>query len=442
MGSEKNLDKKAKIKGNNFAKSSKPQIKASPARISAYEILLKIEKEKAFSSVLLPIYEDNLEAKDRALCHELTLGVLRRQLYLDKVIEYFSTKKLDLEIKVILRLGLYQLLFLNKIPEYSAINESVNLAVSAKKTSAKGFVNAILRRFLREKPVLEFTSEIEKISIETSHPIWLIEKWIKQFGIEETRKLAEANNETPNIDYRQTVLTSEKTLASLDELSRRELFDLAENGEIYFQDKASQLVGKTVDLQSDESFLDVCAAPASKFTQLAVLRAKSSDSAKSQVFIGGDLHLQRVKLMLKNSRKQGLRDLSFLQYDAEDSLPFAEETFDVILLDAPCSGTGTIRHNPEIRYSLTEKDFDELSQKQLKILNNASKLLKRGGRLIYSTCSLETEENEKVIEHFLANNSDFSKMDVTDFPTENGFSRTFPQSDKMDGFFIAKLKKS
>ncbi len=436
------MDKKAKIKSNNFAKSSKPQTKVSPARISAYEILLKIEKEKAFSSVLLPIYEDNLETKDRALCHELTLGVLRRQIYLDKVIEYFSTKKLDLEIKVILRLGLYQLLFLNKIPEYSAINESVNLAVSAKKTSAKGFVNAILRRFLREKPVLEFNSEIEKISIETSHPSWLIEKWIEQFGIEETQKLAEANNETPNIDYRQTSFTSEKTLANLDELSRRELFDLAEKGEIYFQDKASQLVGKTVDLQSDESFLDVCAAPASKFTQLAVLRAKSSNQAKSQVFIGGDLHLQRVKLMRKNARKQGLRDLSFLQYDAEDSLPFAEETFDVILLDAPCSGTGTIRHNPEIRYSLSEKDFDELSQKQLKILNNASKLLNRGGRLIYSTCSLETEENEKVIENFLANNSEFSKMDVTDFPTESGFFRTFPQRDKMDGFFIAKLKKS
>lgn len=442
MGSEKNLDKKAKIKDNNSAQISKTTVKVSPARISAYEILLKIEKEKSFSSVLLPIYEENLEAKDRALCHELTLGILRRQIYLDKVIEYFATKKLDLEIRIILRLGLYQLLFLDKIPEYSAINESVNLAVFAKKTSAKGFINAILRRFLREKPVLEFSSEIEKISVETSHPSWLIEKWIRQFGIEETQKLAEANNETPNIDYRQTALTSEKTLASLDELSRRELFDLAEKGEIYFQDKASQLVGKIVDLQPNESFLDVCAAPASKLTQLAVLRAKSSNPAKSEVFIGGDLHLQRVKLMRKNARKQGLRDLSFLQYDAENSLPFAEDSFDVVLLDAPCSGTGTIRHNPEIRYSLTEKDFAELSQKQLKILNNASKLLKHGGRLIYSTCSLETEENEKVIENFLANNSEFSKMDVTDFLTESGFSRTFPQRDKMDGFFIAKLKKS
>lgn len=438
---ESNLDKKSKIEKKNPTNLPKTPTKVSPARISTYEILLKIEKEKAFSSVLLPIYEENLETKDRSLCHELTLGTLRRQMYLDKVIEYFSTKKIDLEIRIILRIGLYQLLFLDKVPDYSAINESVNLAILAKKTSAKGFVNAILRRFLREKPELSFASEIEKISVETSHPRWLIEKWINQFGIEETQKLAEANNETPNLDYRQTAQTSEKILANLDKLSRRELFDLAEKGEIYFQDKASQLVGKTVDLQENESFLDVCAAPASKLTQIAVLRVESRE-LNYPILVGGDLHLQRVKLMRKNARKQGLRNLSFLQYDAENSLPFAEETFDVILLDAPCSGTGTIRHNPEIRYFLTEKDFTELSQKQLKILNNASKLLKRGGRLIYSTCSLENEENENIIESFLADNREFSQIKVNEFPTESGFSRTFPQRDKMDGFFIAKLKKS
>ncbi len=143
-------------------------------------------------------------------------------------------------------------------------------------------------------------------------------------------------------------------------------------------------------------------------------------------------------------KKQGLQNVQLLQYDAEKSLPFADESFEVILVDAPCSGTGTIRHNPEIRYFLTENDFAELSSKQLKILVNASKLVKRGGRLIYSTCSLEIEENEQVIENFLHENRDFEIVLPNlsaEFLTERGFARTFPQRDKMDGFFIAILKK-
>ncbi len=141
-------------------------MKISPARVAAFEILLKIEKEKAFSSALLPLYEENLEVKDRALCHELTLGVLRRQIHLDKIIETLTNnKKIDLAVRIALRLGVYQLLFLNKIPDYSAINESVNLVQLAKKTSAKGFVNAVLRRILREKIELKFTDEIERVSV-------------------------------------------------------------------------------------------------------------------------------------------------------------------------------------------------------------------------------------------------------------------------------------
>lgn len=430
------MDRKSKNENqNNF---QRPKNEISPARLSAFEILLKIEKEKAFSSVLLPFYEEKLEAKDRALCHELTLGVLRKQIYLDKVIEIFSRKKLDLEVRIALRIGLYQLLFLDKIPPYSAINESVNLVVRAKKTSAKGFVNAILRRVTRENIKLNFADKIEQISVETSHPRWLIEKWIKQLGLKETEELAVANNQPPTLDFRFTVKTSEAIKKSLQKENIKEeksfLRELADSGKIYFQDEASQLVGKVVDLQENESFLDVCSAPGSKLTQIATYA--------NQTVFGGDLYLQRVELMQKSAQKQGLKNVAILQYDAETSLPFAEATFDVILLDAPCSGTGTIRHNPEIRYHLSEKDFSELSAKQLKILRNASKVLKRGGRLIYSTCSLEKEENEDVIENFLAENTHFTKLRAKYFSTQEGFSRTFPHRDKMDGFFIAELKKS
>jgi 16S rRNA (cytosine967-C5)-methyltransferase len=416
----------------------KPNVrKVSPARTAAYQILLKIETDKSFSSVMLPIYEESLAANDRGLCHELTLGTLRKQIYLDKLIESFSTKKLDASVRIALRLGLYQLLFLDKIPAYSAINESVNLVHLAKKQSATGFVNAILRRSVREKFEPKFIDEIERISIETSHPRWLIERWIRSFGIKETEKIAVANNETPRLDFRFTAKTVEETKRQCDTATRRELFELAERGEIYFQDKASQIVGQTVALKEFESFLDVCAAPASKLSQIA-----DGGSQITKLRIGGDLYPRRLQISREICQKQGINNVQFLQYDAEKSLPFADESFDVILLDAPCTGTGTIRRNPEIRYHLSEKDFAELAAKQLKILGNASKLVKRNGRLIYSTCSLEVEENEQVIENFLAENMSFEAVKTNlpeKFLTERGFARTFPNRDDIDGFFIAEL---
>ena len=193
-------------------------MKISPARIAACSILTKIEKEKAFSSVLLPLAEEKIEAKDRGLCHEITLGVLRKQIYLDAIIEKLTNgKKLDIVVKIILRIALYQLKFLDKIPPHAAINDAVNLVQMAKKTSAKGFVNAILRRFTRENIELNFVDEIERISVETSFPRWLIEKWISQFGIAETEKLAIASNETPKLDFRFTAKTTEATKRRSDE---------------------------------------------------------------------------------------------------------------------------------------------------------------------------------------------------------------------------------
>jgi 16S rRNA (cytosine967-C5)-methyltransferase len=419
-------------------------MKISPSRIAAFEILSKIETEKSYSSVLLPIYEEKLEPKDRALCHELTLGTLRKQIYLDRVIEKLTNgKKLDSAVKIILRIALYQLIFLDKIPAHAAINDSVNLVQMAKKTSAKGFVNAILRKFTREKIELELANEIEKISVETSHPRWLIEKWIGEFGLEETAKLAEANNETPKMSFRFTAKTTEAVKEFLQkedlEHDKKYLRELAENGKIYFQDEGSQIIANAVELKGNESFLDVCAAPGSKVTQISNFKFQISN-----LIVAGDLYFPRVKILQKNCQNQGVDFINILQYDAENILPFADESFDVVLLDAPCSGTGTIRHNPEIRYFLEKKDFAELAFKQLKILKNASKLIKRGGRIIYSTCSLEVEENEDVCQRFLSENTEFRllKPNVSEiFLTERGFARTFPQRDKMDGFFVAVFEK-
>lgn len=419
-------------------------MKISPARVAAFEILTKIETEKAFSSVLLPLYEEKLEAIDRGLCHEITLGVLRKRIYLDAIIAKLTNgKKLDSAVKLILRIALYQLNFLDKIPAHAAINDAVNLTQRAKKTSAKGFVNAVLRRFTREKIGLNFNDEIEQIAVESSHPRWLIEKWISEFGIAEAEKLAFANNETPKLDFRLTAKTTEAVKKSLEneniEKEKSFLRELAENGKIYFQEKASQMVAEVVGLRKNESYLDVCSAPGSKFSLVNYL-----SQTESKLFVGGDLYGQRLKTVKKTCENVGAKNYSLLAYDAEKSLPFANESFDVVLLDAPCSGTGTIRHNPEIRYFLAEKDIAELSLKQRAILQNASKLVKHGGRLIYSTCSLESEENEQICKEFLAENDAFYQLspNVSEkFLTREGFARTFPQRDKMDGFFIAEFAK-
>src|SRR5687767_1730805 len=178
-------------------------MKISPARLAAFEILERIETERAFSSALLPLYEERLEPNDRGLCHELVLGALRRQLYLDKVIEHFAgSKKLDIAVRIALRLGIYQLLFLDKIPAYSALNESVNRVKKAKKVSAMGFVNAILRRASTGPPALKYSDEVERISIETSHPRWLIDKWTADFGAGEAGQIAVSNNVIPRVAFR------------------------------------------------------------------------------------------------------------------------------------------------------------------------------------------------------------------------------------------------
>lgn len=429
-------------------------MKISPARTAAFDILFRIETERAYSSVLLPIYEESLSPSDGGLCHEITLGTLRHQLFLDKLIDKLALgKKLDLQIRIALRIAIYQLKYLNKIPDYSAINESVNLVQRARKTSAKGFVNAVLRRYLREPVELCFEDHIEEISLETSHPRWLIERWIKEFGIEQASEFADSNNRMPAVAFR---IIGEAT-ENVNELVSRarvsdfvdgcylvdrydpDLLELAEKKNIYLQDEASQMTAQAQKIPEGGRFLDVCAAPGGK----ATLAAKRS-GAKAGLIVAGDLHGPRVEYLRDNCRRLAGDVINVVQYNAEETLPFAEQSFDAVLVDAPCSGTGTIRHNPELRYLLTEKDIAELPLKQLSILKNASKCVRSGGVLIYSTCSVEIEEDENVCAEFSLQAPGFEciKPDVnTRFITEKGFARTWPQRDNMDGFFIAAFRR-
>ncbi|MGB7068637.1 MAG: 16S rRNA (cytosine(967)-C(5))-methyltransferase RsmB [Pyrinomonadaceae bacterium] len=425
----------------------------SPARIAAYEVLLRIETERAFSSVLLPLFEKGLSAPDAALCHELTLGTLRNQILIDRMLSFhIGEKKLDVEVRIALRLGTYQLVFLDRIPAYSAINDSVSLVQRAKKTSAKGLVNAVLRKMTSKLPEIEFSDEIDRIATVNSHPRWLIEKWIKEFGIIETKSLAEANNTPSRLTFRLTGKASTRAWGAAEACSRSEyvegcffangdsteLRQLSALGEIYFQDEGSQMAAAAVRITNSERFLDVCAAPGSKTTMIGN-RALDCD-----LLIAGDVYDQRIRFLRDNCIAQGLVDVKIVQYDATKYLPFAEQSFGSVLVDTPCSGTGTIRRNPEIRYNLSDMDFEQFQTKQLQMLKNASKMVKSGGTLVYSTCSLEREENEDVCSMFLSGDPGFS-IDEPSVPERfvnaDGFASTYPHRDNMDGFFIAGFRR-
>ena len=418
----------------------------SPARLAAFRILLQVETG-AFSSVLLAAEEPRLKPADRALCHELVLGVLRWQLFLDKIVEDFSRRRiesLDQGVRIALRLGLYQLRFLTRIPNSAAVNESVSLVRAARLSSATAFVNAVLRRAVREReydPAAEVSDPLEKLAVQTSHPLWLIEHWVESFGIEETEAFARSNNTLPPTAFRVVhkranegeVLAQLREAGATVEASQivagawrvsgatAVVRELASAGSIYLQDEASQLVALAMEIRRGESVLDACAAPGGKTTLMAGL---AEDGA---FFVAGDRSAQRMATIMATMRLQELNSITPVLLDATEQLPFRDESFDRVLVDAPCSGTGTLRANPEIRWRLEKGDFAKFAEQQKRIVKRAVEVLKPGGRLVYSTCSVELEENEGVIKDL--NLKLIRKL------------RTWPHREGSDGFFISILEK-
>lgn len=428
-------------------------MKISPSRIAAFDILQQIEEENAFSAALLPAYEAELSPADRALCHELVMGTLRRLMTLDRIIAARTgSRKIDTAVRTALRLAIYQLRHLDRVPVHSAVNESVNLVQRAGKSSAKAFVNGVLRGLIRDETQIEFADEMDRLSIETSHPRWLLEKWIGDFGFEKTSAIAHANNVQPPLAFR--IICGREPLPAeiagfavpseyvegcyLSGGPQAVLNKLSESGDIYFQDEASQMVAQTTRVGEGERFLDVCASPGGKTAMIV------RGSSEAGLFVAGDITERRTAFLRSNLVRQGITGVSLVRYDATRSLPFSDGAFDHVLVDAPCSGTGTIRHNPEIRYFLAE-DLGRYSEKQLEILISASDSVRAGGLLTYSTCSFEKEENEAVVGRFLSLKRSFriERVPMPDrFITDEGFARTWPDRDDMDGFFVAALRKT
>ncbi|HEX7530062.1 MAG TPA: 16S rRNA (cytosine(967)-C(5))-methyltransferase RsmB [Pyrinomonadaceae bacterium] len=446
----------------------------SPARRAAFEILRRVEDESAYASSLLATMDDRLRDDDRGLCHELVLGVLRQQLWLDRALEHFANRRLesvDLPVRLALRLGLYQLRFLSRIPPSAAVNESVNLVRAAGLKSAATFANAVLRRATREPdydPAASVSDPIEKLALETSHPSWLIERWANAFGFAEAAALARANNEPAPSAFRLTAkatrkkgeaqrIINELTAAGV-ELRRSKiapnswrvmghrpalLRSLTSDSLIYLQDEASQLVSHLLDAQPGDRVLDVCAAPGSKTTHIGAL-------APQAMIVAGELYEHRSRILRELAVTQGNDSIEVVVADATVDLPFANASFDRVLVDAPCSGTGTLRRNPEIRWRIQPADIAELSSKQGRILAHAAEMVRPGGILLYSTCSLERDENEAVAAEFVKEHAGFVQLRLAnarildtaaDLATASGAIRTWPHRHDVDGFFMIAFQR-
>ncbi|HBO84583.1 MAG: 16S rRNA (cytosine(967)-C(5))-methyltransferase [Deltaproteobacteria bacterium GWC2_42_11] len=436
------------------------------ARKTALKILTRVDAEDSFADILLSktLEKSTLQQIDKSLATELVYGVLRWKLKIDWIINQFSkikTKKMEHDVLNAIRLGVYQLLFLTKIPPSAAINESVELVM---KNGSKrgGFTNAVLRRVDAERDAVIFPDieiePIKHISIVHSHPEYLIERWVKRYGIEETIRLCTANNQIPQTVLRVNALKTirdelikkllengmdaEKTKYSRDGIMvRNSLYPSIEKIDqqlFYIQDEASQMVAYLLSPQQGENILDACSAPGGKATHIAQLMGD-----KGTVY-ATDVHASRLKSIISTCKRLVINSVKIYLADAAGDIQFAPEGgFDAVLIDAPCSGLGVLRRNPDARWK--KPDIKELSLLQGKILNNLARYVKVGGRLVYSTCTTEPEENEEVIYGFLKTHPEFKIEDAKRFLPEDivdemGFLRTYPHKHNIDGFFAARLK--
>ena len=427
------------------------------AREIALKTLYKIDKEQAYSNIVLndeiKQNRNKINDKDIGLISEIVYGVTTWKLTIDEIIKKYSKirlKKISPWILNILRMGTYQIIFLDKIPKSAAVNESVNLAKRYGHASSSNFTNAILRKIEKEdyEEFFQIKDDVERISKTTSMPVWIIEELMKNNTIEEVEEICKNLNLRPEIIIRINKLktTKEEIMRKLEEanIEYREIPDMEdflvlnkikniENSSLFkeglftVQDASAGLTAIVLNPQEDENVLDACSAPGGKTTYIAELM---HNKGKIEAW---DIHEHRTKLVEKNAERLGIK---IINTDVKNSAEYEEkykEKFDRILLDVPCMGIGVIKRKPDIKWQRKKEDIEKISQLQSKILETCSKYLKRGGYLVYSTCSILKGENEDIVNDFIKNNSDFEIV-------KNGLFNIKPDKEK-DGFFICKLHK-
>jgi len=414
----------------------------------------------------------NLTSLDRAFLTELTYGVLRWRGRLDWLIRHFSKvpfEKIELEILNILRLGLYQILFLSKTPFSAAVNESVELAKSIRGKGGAGFVNGILRSILREKEQIPYPDFSENpvlhISVVESHPLWLVRRWVEEVGLEETMKICTINNQISALTLRtNTLKINRKDL--IEKLREKELkpfpcsfseegillkdppptsgLPFLKAGFYIIQDEASQMVTSILDPKPGERILDACAAPGGKTLHIAQRMENGGE------IYALDLTKRKLNRIEEMCQRLGIKIVKTMKGDAANALPiFREMKFDRVLADVPCSGFGTLRRNPDLKWRRGEEDIGRLAELQSSILRNLARYVKEGGILVYSTCTVFHEENEDVVEKFLDEHPEFRLDQINEALPEkcqsfikNGYLKTFPPKEAMDGFFVARMVRT
>ena len=431
-------------------------------RAITLKLLKKIHTDKSYSNILLDktLSEIECSPQEKKFISALFYGVIERMITLDAVINKFSkvkTNKLDVDVLIILRMGIYQLLYMDSVPDSAAVNESVKLAKKCKNPSLSGFVNGVLRSFIRsDKELPVGKTETEKLSVLYSCPEWLVDKWISEYGKEITNSMLESSIGKAPVTIRLNTLKAKAseiiTLLESDGFKLEETFlencyrisggVAVENskayklGLFYVQDISSQLCSLSLDACEGETVIDVCAAPGGK-TFTTAIKTNNKGSVYSL-----DLHENRVKLIKDGAERLGLTNVITMANNAKvfnDNLPMADR----VLCDVPCSGLGVIRRKPEIKYKNPE-DFERLSEIQYEILVTSSKYLKSGGILVYSTCTLSKAENEDIINRFLKEHSDFTGVAVnSNYDELSDYCATIiPEYFNSDGFFIAKFKRN
>lgn len=444
---------------------------ALSARELALNILIDIYENQAFSNIAIKRHlKDKLNSQEENLVREIVYGVLENEIYIDYIISKASSirlKKIHSTMLIILRMGIYQLVFMDKIPPSAAVNESVKLAKRHGHKGSIGFVNGVLRSISRDKDrfmKIDVKDKVDYISIKYSHPRWIVERWVKEFGEEFTEKLCIENNNKPELNIRVNTLktTKENLIKKLQEQGmtvRQSKYSndslIIENptritetkefllGYFIIQDESSTLVGQIVDPRPKSVVVDICSAPGGKATHIAQIMNNEGR------ILSRDIHDHKLELIEENASRLGINIIETAEGDATKKDESLVNIADYCLVDAPCSGFGLIRRKPEIKWNRKESDINELVNIQYNILNNVKDYLKVGGVLIYSTCTIENDENINLVNKFLEENKNFKLVNIEDkiknkeniSTLKDGYIQLYPHIHGTDGFYIAKMIK-
>jgi 16S rRNA (cytosine967-C5)-methyltransferase len=427
-----------------------PEAKMDRNRKSAYYTLLDVENDMAYSNIALKSHIRRGRPDAPAFVRELTYGVVKNKLYLDYVLGNFIRTPLD-KLKpcdlVILRMGLYQLLFMNSVPEYAAVDESVDLA---KRFSPghEGFINGVLRQYLRDKAYVTLPAreddEVKYLSVKYSSAEWIVKLWLERYGSEAAETLLAAGNETPDFVIRVnrlkarredvlSRLTAKGYDARAGERAPQALIVKGANllgGRMYksglfsVQEESSQIAVEVVDPKPGETIIDVCAAPGGKSFAMA---ERMGDSGKIYAW---DIYKRKLSQIEQDAKRLGVRIVETDTWDATRVRSELIGKADRVLADVPCMGLGVVRRKPEIKYKENRDELESITKKQADILEASSQYVKPGGFLIYATCSISRQENQGVVAPFLKKHRDFKRVDMVEL---------MPHIDKTDGFFVCKL---